>query len=342
MTLATNEILKRIKLQEPTTHGSLTLHPIIFDGAPGPAYRSLSSALDDGTAVVTEVDEGGRVPNLKLRNSSPDALMVLDGEELQGAKQNRVLNTTILVAVGAEIVIPVSCTEQGRWAYRERQFSSTEQVMPRMSRSRKMASVSASLRAMGSYHSDQSQVWEDVAEFSRDAEVHSPTGAMKDIYDSHRRSLDAYIGEFPCGENQAGLLALIDGRPVGIDFVSRPEVYADLHGKLVRSYAMDALLRDRVRASEGEGREPDALEGDPVADFLAAVAQCSGESFDSMGEGKDARYQGPDAIGTALVVDGDPIHGSFFPSPEDRNRENGGMLRGSRRAGNLWNILDRD
>jgi hypothetical protein len=56
-------------------------------------------------------------------------VLILDGEELVGAKQNRIVNTTILVAAGAEIVIPVSCVEQGRWTYKSDAFSSKHRVM---------------------------------------------------------------------------------------------------------------------------------------------------------------------------------------------------------------------
>jgi hypothetical protein len=62
-----------------------------------------------GEAVtIEEVSEGGDVPTVLL----------LDGEELIGAKQNRVLNTTVLVAAHSRLTIPVSCVEQDRWAYK--------------------------------------------------------------------------------------------------------------------------------------------------------------------------------------------------------------------------------
>ena len=38
------------------------------------------------------------------------------------AKQNRILNLTILVGGGKKLLIPVSCVKQGRWSYRSRDF----------------------------------------------------------------------------------------------------------------------------------------------------------------------------------------------------------------------------
>lgn len=59
---------------------------------------------------------------LAFRNRGLDPAFLLDGEELVGAKQNRILNLSILVPGQTSLEIPVSCVEQSRWSrlYRSR------------------------------------------------------------------------------------------------------------------------------------------------------------------------------------------------------------------------------
>ena len=47
------------------------------------------------------------MPELRVVNRAGRMVLILDGEELVGAKQNRIVNTTILVAAGVEIVIQI-------------------------------------------------------------------------------------------------------------------------------------------------------------------------------------------------------------------------------------------
>ncbi len=98
-------------------------------------------------ARVTEVSEAGSVPFLQVANDADRPLLLLDGEELIGAKQNRILNTTVLVAAHTEVTIPVSCVEQGRWGYRGRQFHPGDASLYASLRAQKAAHVSQSVRA---------------------------------------------------------------------------------------------------------------------------------------------------------------------------------------------------
>src|SRR5207249_3998616 len=82
-----------------------------------------------GAAVtIGEVSAAGEVPALSVVNDADRPVLLLDGEELVGARQNRILNTTVLVAAQATLRIPVSCVEQGRWSYRGKRFETGDAV----------------------------------------------------------------------------------------------------------------------------------------------------------------------------------------------------------------------
>jgi len=82
-----------------------------------------------------------------VANGADRPLLLLDGEELIGAKQNRILNTTVLVDAHMEVTIPVTCVEQGRWGYCGRQFRPGDASLYASLRARKAAHVSQSIRA---------------------------------------------------------------------------------------------------------------------------------------------------------------------------------------------------
>src|SRR5438105_6220871 len=99
------------------------MFPLLDDAAVQPAYVTLDQALEQRTVTIDEVSEAGSVPELKVVNRGVLPVLLVDGEELVGAKQNRVLNLTILVAPGTTTVIPVSCVEAGRWSRRSASFT---------------------------------------------------------------------------------------------------------------------------------------------------------------------------------------------------------------------------
>jgi len=97
---------------KPQSHGALTVIPILAPMQTEPEWLTLAEAGD--RVRITEISEGGSVPNLKVANLGDLPLLLLDGEQLVGAKQNRILNMTVLVAAQTEVTIPVSSVEQGR------------------------------------------------------------------------------------------------------------------------------------------------------------------------------------------------------------------------------------
>ena len=112
-----NQWFKSIKLGSPTIHRGVAIYPIFSSKSSTLDYLGLTTALERKVLRVTEIGEAGSVPELQVRNTAKRPILLVDGEELEGAKQNRTLNSSILVPAESDIVVPVSCTEQGRWNY---------------------------------------------------------------------------------------------------------------------------------------------------------------------------------------------------------------------------------
>ena len=100
------------------------------------------------------------------------------------------------------------------------------------------------LRGAG-YGGDQGRVWDEVEQLHGARERSSATGAMRDAFVSRRHDLAEYLEAFPVIDGQHGLLVLLGGEVAGVDFVSRTAAYAQVHRKLLQSYALEALMLER-------------------------------------------------------------------------------------------------
>jgi len=287
---------------------NMAVIPLMTELNDSPRYLTLKQALDRHELVIGEVSQEGRVPELKVQNKSGTPVLLLDGEELAGAKQNRVLNTTILLEENAETIIPVSCTEQRRWAYESKEFAESGTVMiPRM-RKMKSQTVSDSLHESREYRSDQGTVWTSIDELSEQTGIHSRTAAMRDVYEAKEKELDEFLGTFTCLPQQKGLLTFIDEEIVGFDFISLDTAYALLYPKLVKSYAMEALMQKSPQSGK-----PAA---DKAKDFLKEASRCKEKKYKSVGKGDDHRFEGKLLVGSALKFQKKVIHMAFFSITE--------------------------
>lgn len=330
MNSSLRDLLSRVTLGEVQTYANVSVRPLFLPSSPQIPYTTLSRALRSGRFAITEISEGGSVPDLRVVNDLDDPVLLLDGEELKGAKQNRVTNATILVDARGRLVIPVSCTEQGRWSYTSDRFDDSNVVMTASHRAAKSEEVRRSLERDRSFRSDQAAVWQRVTQMHDDLSIQSATGAMRDAYEHHRSRLEAFESAFPCEDEQRGLAVAVDGKIVGLDLLSRPSAYADLHPKLVQSYAMDAITR-------GHGQAKDALSGEEIQVFLERLVDLHETRHDSVGLGADYRYEGEDEdgavlVGSALLVNDEPVHVTFFRLETDGRSVTSRMARYDERS----------
>ena len=327
-------LVETLHVGDRQAHGPLAVFPLYLDGeaqAGGPRYVTLREALADHRARITEVSEGGSVPELRVVNSGDARILVLDGEELRGAKQNRVLNTSILIGKQSSLVVPVSCTEQGRWSYASEAFAESEMVADRQVRFAMKDSTNASLLVGAGHRSDQGRVWSEVGALHARHGTHSETGAMRDAYQTRKRDLDRVLAAFPLVDGQQGMLVLHGDHVVGLDLVSRAPQYAELHEKLLRSYAFEALVRD---GEPGDRAVADA--------FLERIAGLPGRRYKSPGLGWDVRFEGGGVLGSALTYRGHAVHAAFFDvgGVSEAGESGGGDPRRQRRPHPDWRIAD--
>jgi len=297
--------LDKVKVGRKQSHRNLAIFPLLSGYTTALDYITLDEALAGGLIEVTEVSQGGAVPELKVVNKSPRMVLIVDGEELVGAKQNRIVNTTILIQANSTTVIPVSCVEQGRWHYRSPSFSSEERIMSPGLRAMKAEQVRRSVRETGTFRANQGMIWEELASKADRLDTESPTMAMADLYAKERSSLSDYVKNFRPVEMQVGAVFLINGKVVGLDSFGRPETLAKVFRKLVESYALDAV--DWAEPSDEE--KPS---GSEVRTFLEAARTSSVETHSSVGLGTDCRMGSERLAGCALVHEEQVLHLSVF------------------------------
>ena len=303
------ETLGEIRIDEPLAYRSLTLFPLTRPVEGPPDYLTLTQALAEGEATISEVSESGSVPEILFENRAEKPVLLVDGEELVGAKQNRILNLTILVPANSSLVIPVSCVEAGRWAHRERHFSETDSLAFLKMRRRKARAVSMNMRAAVGRHSSQAQVWGDIEDLVHDMNTDSPTRSMRDSFEQRRESLAQYVEAFKATDRQVGALFASNGKVVGLDLFDHPRTLATALPKLVRSHAMEALRASPV----AEVTPPDLAQA-----FLNQVSTAPHENYPAIGEGEDLRLENEALVGGGLEARGRLIHlCAFAGDPDD-------------------------
>ena len=301
------------------TFENMSVLPLLSDFKSTTQYLTLKEALDKDILKICEINSSGSVPELSVINEGVLPVLLLDGEEVVGAKQNRVLNTTILLKQKSKTIIPVSCTEQGRWDYRSENFVDSDEVLDYKIRSSKMASVSNNLCFMGDYASDQLQVWEGIQDKFQRSNERSNTSAMKDIFDNKRTNLNEYLKVFNNTDNQKGIMVIVNGQAVGFDIVSSKNSYKQYHEKIVRSYAMEAML-DKKSHQFDNAQEL-------TKSFFKKAIDCSENKYKSIGHGWDHRFHGREMVGSSLIYNSEPIHTAFFKTDSLSDSDNMAGIR---------------
>ena len=285
----------QLKIGRQQSFQNLAMYPILSDYHVTFDYFTLDEALDNKSIEILEVDKEGSVPDLKVANKSSSMVLIIDGEEFVGAKQNRIVNTSVLVQKDSTITIPVSCVEQGRWSYKSPVFSTEDRIMSSTLRAMKSQQVNDSVREHGQFRSNQSALWEGISEKAQRHNAVSPSMAMGEIYEKEKVVLGEFIDSFRKTECQIGAVFMINGNIAGMDCFGKAETFSSVFRKLIGSYAIDAI--DWFK----EDDEFKVLKS-KVTNFLKNASKANIETHKSVGEGMDCRLETKKTTGFTLFM----------------------------------------
>jgi hypothetical protein len=272
-------------------------------------YRTptLDEALESHSIEVAEFTDAGQVSRIKIINHSARMVFIMAGEQLVGCKQNRIVNSSIMVPAHSEMPLPVTCVERSRWGYTSSAFLSLRTSSHYYLRAMVSGQASKSYRFAGAPISDQTKVWGEVSRKLEAMDSPSSSDAMQDLYRTYAVKLGELKQNFSAPADCNAAAFVIAGRIIGTDFFDKADTLRKLWRKLIKSCSIDAL--ELATASAG------SVAPEEISKWLESSASARQKPLPSPGIGVDVRIEGKDVIGASLVIDDQPIHMELFRRP---------------------------
>jgi hypothetical protein len=266
-------------------------------------YISSSGAIKQNLMEVKEVSVAGSVNSILIVNHSSSYVFLMDGDILSGAKQNRVLNTSLLLAPESETVVPVSCVEQGRWRSRSARFSMGEYTAPSFIRAGKARKVKENLDQKRGHMADQHEVWDGVTFFQMASDVHSKTSNLSDVYERKEAELEDFMRAFAADTQANGMGVFIGHDLLSLDIFNRRDIYQEYFGRLLRGVALEAFYLHKP------GKPVEQAEaGFKVLDFIDTFDNLEKSSHPGVGVGSEYRFDSGSRTGFELQYQDHLIH----------------------------------
>ncbi len=296
--------IPNINIGEPIHFGSMTVFPLSYQPYRDIDYLLVDEAMKIRIISVSEISDRGSVPDLSVENLSNVRVLLLEGEELVGAKQNRIVNTSILLPAISRINIPVSCVERGRWSYKSRHFSSEGRHSPSKLRHSLKSSVSDSLKEGSGHYSNQDAVWTEVDKQQTKLGLSSDTSSMADSFTACQRELDQYADHFQYVEGTAGLAIAISNRLAAIELFDNPETCRKVWKRLLCGFILDII---GSRPTEGPASRS------IVEDMLTTLRTTFWKKTTAVGDGEEFRAKLTDGVeASVLTLKNVLVHGSLL------------------------------
>lgn len=236
-----SDFVEGLEVGEGVSDGYMTLFPV-FGAEIREDFLLLDEAMKMGKKFrVKEVSKFGEVPQVLVENGLNKRVLILEGEEIKGAKQNRMVNVTVYLEKRSRHIVPVSCVEAGRWSYMEEDFRTSNHLAHPRLRARKIESVLENPPERRSFYADQKTVWREVGRKLYSLKVSSSTQALSEAFEKRKEALERIKEAFSPEEGQIGVMVGMGGKLVAFDFLASKKNFSQIFNKLLNGYALDAL-----------------------------------------------------------------------------------------------------
>jgi len=306
--------LSNIQLLDPISSKNeieITIIPLALDAELKINYISLAEAIKTENFEIKESSAEGIVQTISAVNNTNDYVLIVEGEELIGAKQNRIINTTILLKPQSITNIPVSCIEQGRWRFTTERFRTRERIVDYELRKKTHETVNFNLKTKKSYHSDQSEIWDTISKKFLREKISSPTRSYSDFLDEYtvRYNIDNlidYFGkEFVRKYECNGLAFLINNQVRMIEYFSSKRFF--------KNFALNLIKGLLIHFSEISKKSPTIFDNVlELKKFLNLIMEneTNFEKFQPIGVGEEYRFSNNNIKinASCLVFNNEIIH----------------------------------
>ena len=202
-------------------------------------YLSFSEAIAKNQVQISEVNKEGLLTKLSVSNKSSDNIIILNGELIIGTqiRQDRIVDSTVLIPGYATVLINTFCGEQYRWSPRlSNKISTSESLYFSSGRANNAADINNKLRK-------QCRIWSEISEKISDFNIKSFTNSVDQIYKKKKVNVEEIVNFFKIPSEAVGVVLGINNQLVNIDIFSNNCMLQIYLPKIIRSIALDSFKK---------------------------------------------------------------------------------------------------
>ena len=288
-----NNIFTKPQLGEPVFLRNLKIYPIRAEDKNGVSIATIEEKMAKNEIEIRELDDP-EINEIILINRGHEPVLMIDGEEITGAFQNRIIARSTIAHANKKSRIPVICAEEGRWdeigGFRTGNYS-----YPTLR--------SLLLKGRQTRANVQKKIWQEIQRKITVTKTRSATSSMHDIFENLADEVNRYIEGFQnLNHGTIGLISSAGGTILGCDIFLNSNIFRKTQKKLIKSYALDALEYQK------KSSDPPNIE-DFFKKIIVAVDKKRPRTTN-----QHLTIKGDGLLGQSLVYQDKIIHLSAFPT----------------------------